>query len=199
MAINHLDVDLPGEGDNICAICHDTLDSAQNYALPECKHTFHTHCIITWFRHRASYDEHVPGGNRLVDGKCPYCGNRGINNIMDTNQRRRRFYYNLCGAELYRFTANKSDANNPKAPKILVTQVRKFNERKEKLAQVAVEFAEYKRRIKTEEVKYSEASKKMGEFRRRQWLCKHQVNRMKKLIAAIPIIPLIIPTPIDIN
>lgn len=48
-----------------CTICHDNISNEDTYILPECKHTFHTNCIMTWFR---------MGHNR-----CPLCNNTGIN------------------------------------------------------------------------------------------------------------------------
>ena len=47
-----------------CAICHDSL-SENKYIIPECKHAFHTNCIMTWFR---------MGHNR-----CPLCNHTGLN------------------------------------------------------------------------------------------------------------------------
>ena len=53
-----------------CAICHENMniidDNNEMYELPECKHYFHTNCILTWFR---------SGHNR-----CPLCNNEGLNN-----------------------------------------------------------------------------------------------------------------------
>jgi hypothetical protein len=47
--------------DNLCAICHENLDTEQSYTLPECKHRYHTNCIVTWFRN--GYQN------------CPHCNN----------------------------------------------------------------------------------------------------------------------------
>ncbi len=57
------------EFNEICSICHENMniiDNDEMYELPECKHYFHTNCILTWFR---------AGHNR-----CPLCNNEGINN-----------------------------------------------------------------------------------------------------------------------
>ena len=55
---------------DICAICRESLND-ELYTLPECNHTFHTNCIMTWFR--------APTGNN----KCPLCNNSGINKLKD--------------------------------------------------------------------------------------------------------------------
>ena len=54
------------EEQSLCLICHDFIDTENNYTLPECKHKYHTKCIIEWFKRG--------------DNRCPYCQNRGINN-----------------------------------------------------------------------------------------------------------------------
>jgi len=53
-----------------CSICHENLEN-ELYTLPECNHTFHTNCVITWFR--------------MSDctKNCPLCNNNGINTIKD--------------------------------------------------------------------------------------------------------------------
>lgn len=54
-----------------CAICHDNICTEQKYILPECKHMYHTNCIMTWFR---------MGNNR-----CPLCNNNGVNGNKSNN------------------------------------------------------------------------------------------------------------------
>jgi len=49
---------------DICAICHEDL-SDNLYSLPECQHTYHTNCIMHWFR--------------TAHNTCPMCQNHGIN------------------------------------------------------------------------------------------------------------------------
>ena len=36
----------------LCAICHENIDlnDGSIYTLPECNHSYHTNCIMTWFR-----------------------------------------------------------------------------------------------------------------------------------------------------
>jgi hypothetical protein len=59
------------EEQSLCLICHDFIDTENNYTLPECKHKYHTKCIIEWFKRG--------------DNRCPYCQNRGINNVGNIN------------------------------------------------------------------------------------------------------------------
>lgn len=49
--------------DNYCQICLEE-NNEPFYTLPECGHSFHTNCIVHWFR--SGYNN------------CPYCNNKGI-------------------------------------------------------------------------------------------------------------------------
>lgn len=48
-----------------CSICLNNIEEKEQYIIPECKHKFHTNCIMTWFR--------------MGHNKCPLCNNPGIN------------------------------------------------------------------------------------------------------------------------
>ena len=78
-ALNVLNISTPTKEE--CMICREELECSQCYTLPECNHRYHTNCLISWFR--------------SGDQRCPYCGNKGINNKnVDTIERNRsRFKY----------------------------------------------------------------------------------------------------------
>lgn len=59
-----------------CAICHESR-LTNVYTIPECGHSFHTNCIMTWFR---------------VNHTCPLCKDTGVNATM-FSPRETRFYY----------------------------------------------------------------------------------------------------------
>ena len=71
------------EEQSLCLICHDFIDNENNYTLPECKHKYHTKCIIEWFK--------------KGDNRCPYCQNRGINNDGINND---WYSYQYCNKNL---------------------------------------------------------------------------------------------------
>ena len=54
-----------------CSICFNTIEKKDEYILPECKHKFHTNCIMTWFR--------------MGHNKCPLCNNPGVNGFQKHN------------------------------------------------------------------------------------------------------------------
>ncbi len=58
------------EDQDICAICYDELATSQTFKL-DCSHTFHTTCVIEWFRRGSK--------------SCPYCMNTGDNNSITAN------------------------------------------------------------------------------------------------------------------
>ena len=54
---------------DICAICRDDISGFPTSSLPECGHTFHSECLITWFR--SPRDWNFSGKN--CTGVCPLC------------------------------------------------------------------------------------------------------------------------------
>ena len=62
---------IPIDYDNLCPICYDQMEENNRYKIEECKHEFHTNCIITWLR-----SEH---------STCPIC-----NGVPDNKIRSRR-------------------------------------------------------------------------------------------------------------
>ena len=196
MSINSLNVD-NSEAD-ICCICHDTLDAHQTYTLPECKHSFHTHCIVTWFRHRCSSNNSSLVKHDMCDGKCPLCGNRGINNVMV--KKTRRFYgLYFTNIDQANFSRNKKYIKREDASKELKALHKKLQDAQQKYNIFLDKQREFKKSIKKKEVDYEETTKIMYKFRKDKWVKLRQLNAVKKTIANLPVIPLIIPTPIDIN
>ena len=202
MALNILDVNIPPVEDNICIICHDQLDTAQTYKLPECNHTYHTHCIVTWFRHRGSYDYDEYGRKIQVDGKCPHCGNNGINNVVPSGVKtycshRARCY--LSPTEHARFKTIKREAKKHGESPILNKLFDKLDVMEKKLKDATLSDSLFKKKITTDAVNYSETKKIIRQNRNKVWEQRRNVGRIRKEIAGFPIVPLIIPIPIDIN
>lgn len=133
MALNPLGVDLPNDEDNICIICHNLLNTAPTYTLPECKHQYHTHCIITWFRHRKSCERSNPAGNYGYtierDGRCPHCGDAGINNVtlQDGNFRSSDGFMTRREKELPEFVILVKDYKTYQRPPPFITKKQMTN------------------------------------------------------------------------
>jgi hypothetical protein len=77
IALNILNIPAPASEE--CMICREEMECAHCYTLPECNHKYHTHCLISWFRNG--------------DPRCPYCGNKGVNNTNNDTLRRVRSKY----------------------------------------------------------------------------------------------------------
>lgn len=203
MALNLFNVQLQEsdeeDGGEKCMICHEGLSTAPTYALPECKHIYHTHCIVTWFRHRPAED--TMGSS--ADGKCPYCGNRGINNMEDpTLAHTGSIFWRRA-----RLTAREREnlkyiiqyAKKPDAPPSLKKLIKKADIQNESLHDCKKKQTEFKKSIKTEAVNYSETKKKITAFRQAQWRKQQAIRKTQRAIARFPVIPIIIPMPVDIN
>lgn len=187
----------------VCAICHDPLETAQAYTLPECQHRFHTHCIVTWFRHCHGTAYAVAG----QDAPCPYCMNRGINNgaNQSVERRPRRYGYGYYGGStrviererlLRRYLRDRPDADGAASIVRMLDRVRAARRaRTEALA----EQADLRKKLKGEPVQYFEAQHDLQAARRRMFRRHTQYRHAARELLDFPVLPLIIPTPIDIN
>ena len=198
MALNLFNVQLQesdDEEEEKCMICHESLATAPTYALPECKHTYHTHCIVTWFRHR-------PPEGRLgssSDGKCPYCGNRGINHIEDSEQDIYLRFRSLTSYQRENIKFIRKYSRTADAPKQLTSLFEKVKTQEKSLRDCQCEQTELKKSLKTELVNFIETKKKLTALRQAQWRKKLALRKTQRAIAQFPVIPIIIPMPVDIN
>ena len=180
-----------------CMICKEELSSQPCYTLPECKHTYHTSCLVSWFRNG--------------DNRCPYCGNKGINNKcinVEHSYSWRRFRYNhLCiqGFEnqyindLKKFMNNKKNIDNPNAIK-LKKNFEKIKKLENTLRENNNSYKTYKEKIKKEPILHSEYKKTVDQFRNNKHKLSRQIRVERfKLINNNYIVPLIVPTPVNIN
>lgn len=95
----------------MCAICHETISRETSYTLPECSHSFHTNCLMTWFR--KGHDT------------CPLCQNHGINADMQ-----KPYLLKQTALEQYKTIRRKSRSKNcPKAIKTKIKSLKKAEER----------------------------------------------------------------------
>lgn len=179
-----------------CMICKEELSCQPCYTLPECKHTYHTSCLVSWFRNG--------------DNRCPYCGNKGINNkcIEENSFSWRRSRYNhLCIqgfenqyiSDLKKFMNNKKNMNNPCAIK-LKKNFEKIKNLEYTLRENNNLYKTYKEKIKKTPILHSEYKKTIGQFRISKYKLSRQIRVERfKLINNNYIIPLIVPTPVNIH
>ena len=187
-AINILNININTNEE--CMICKDELVCGQCYTLPECNHTYHTHCLVSWFRNG--------------DSRCPYCGNKGINNKNDETLRKIKNKHFTTEFEIQMLVdikkyvyMKKNDANK----QCLKTrkQFEKIKELEENFKIETNKLRELQQSLKDVPILYAEAKKKICSHRDKKWKINRQirVERMK-IVNNSYIIPIIIPMSITL-
>jgi len=194
-AANVFDVVLyDDEGEDICVVCQETLNTHPRYTLPECHHTYHIHCIIAWFRSQSS------DGDSGSGGRCPCCGDRGVN----AQQARTWVGWRRRGsggdpALTTHLAMLRKEARKPNAPNALVALVEKEKKAAEEILSSATARREYKEFLRMNKVDYGEAHRKATGLRKSYYNSMRRHRRIQSALYDFPIIPIIVPTPVDVN
>jgi hypothetical protein len=188
-AINILSLNINNVNEE-CMICKDELSCGQCYTLPECNHTYHTHCLISWFRNG--------------DSRCPYCGNKGINNTNNDTLRNVRgkyfttIYEKQMLADIKKYVYLKK---NDAIKRCLETrkQFEKIKVLEENYKNETLKLRELQQSLKETPAIYSEAKKNILCYRSKKWKISRQIRiEHLKIINTSYIIPLIIPLSVTI-
>jgi hypothetical protein len=186
-AINILNVSNANEE---CMICKDELQCSQCYTLPECNHTYHTNCLITWFRNG--------------DSRCPYCGNKGVNNKNNETLRNVRgkyfttIYERQMLADIKKYVYLKKNDNNKRCLETR-KQFEKIKAMEENYKNETNKLRELQQSLKETPAIYSEAKKNILCYRSKKWKIRRQIRiEHMKIINTSYIIPLIIPLSVTI-
>ena len=191
----------------VCAICHDALSGAPTYKLPECQHEFHTHCIVTWFRH-ASGEPGLDNSNARVDAPCPYCMHRGVNNNTDAapgGQLRRYgrlgLYYRSARVVdrermLRKYARDHPGGAGTDAIEKVTAKLRKA---RQSLTEAKKSYTALKAELKAVPTDYYTSQKLVRAARRKIYSKGSQYRHAARTMLDFPVIPLIIPLPVDIN
>ena len=188
-AINILNINVNNTNEE-CMICREELQCSQCYTLPECNHTYHTNCLVTWFRNG--------------DSRCPYCGNKGINNKdVDLSRMDRSKYYSIHYEKqslidikkivyLKKYDTDKNCLNTRKL-------FDKITELEAKYKNECEKYNEFKQSLKLSPTLYNDAKKKMGKMSTKKWKLAAQIRLEKyKIVNNSYIIPLIIPLTVSV-
>ena len=173
----------------ICVICQDILDNGQEqiHILPECSHSFHTNCIITWFRDSTQTN-------------CPCCGDLGINKTTK-NEDVHNQYSNRDGriwrfscvyqmkSPLYKMLQNYTKRKD--CPKELVKLFDKMSIYKKDMDLLKTEIKAYtkERDSKT----YKDVQETNRNFEKRRTKLRGKMREITSSILKYPIVPLILP------
>ena len=187
-AINILNININTNEE--CMICKDELVCGQCYTLPECNHTYHTHCLVSWFRNG--------------DSRCPYCGNKGINNKDDKTLRKikNKHFTTECEiqmlADIKKYIYMKKNDTNKQCLKTR-KQFEKIKELEENYKIESNNLRELQQSLKEVPILYSEAKKKICSYRNKKWKINRQIRvEQMKIVSNSYIIPLIIPMSVTI-
>ena len=163
---------------DMCVICHQSLSLDAVYRLPECHHTFHTCCIVTWFR--------------AGDSSCPICRNRGINHNSDSDKYivRSLIHRNVKLRSVMSYVRG----NPTRCSKYILDLVNKYKSSSEQLKEYRADMSDFVKGLKDESVDYFDTLKKKRVLRSRMYSKERDVSRYKREIIMVPIVPLIIPS-----
>ena len=189
-ALNVLNISTPTKEE--CMICREELECSQCYTLPECNHRYHTNCLISWFR--------------SGDQRCPYCGNKGINNKnVDTIERNRsRFksfnyeYESQYFSDIKKYVYLKKNDEN----KTCIAMRKKFEKialLEEVFKNTCANYKEFNQSLKQNPILYCEAKKQIQAHRTKRWKLGRQLRAEKfKIVHNSYIIPLLIPISVEV-
>lgn len=187
-ALNILNISAPASEE--CMICREELECEQCYTLPECNHKYHTNCLISWFRNG--------------DPRCPYCGNKGINNkSIDIAAQYTSKYYALqyktqSLIDIKKFINLKKYDNNKRCLEIR-KQFEKIKMLEDNYRNESLKLRELQKSLKETPALYNEVKKNIMAYRSKKWKITKQIRDEKfRIVANSYIIPLIIPMRVDV-
>jgi hypothetical protein len=176
------DVSAENDHQEICTVCQDILDNGEQvHFLPECKHGYHTNCILTWFR--------------CGNNNCPCCGDRGINHKEVKSYRRSRATgWGWVGSSKRRnphYLKLRAFASRKDAPTPLKNIVDKLKASEQELLDFIRIFKEGSN--DRDEIAFKEVHKIVIDFHKKRRQKQEKINKYVSDIIDYPIIPLIIP------
>lgn len=122
--------------DNVCPICLGSLNEKDTYNL-NCNHTFHTECIMNWFR--------------VSNGSCPCCKDNPNNNNFKYNL---PIYYGYWNIQFIEKRCNIIKKHNKKQKnKNLINQFNKIDLYKKELTELKKQQKEYLNQQSVKDVK----------------------------------------------
>jgi hypothetical protein len=187
------------EVQSLCLICHDLIETKHNYTLPECKHCYHTECIIEWFQ--------------KGDNRCPYCQNRGINNLCDhnnnlyqTDNNFKIYFYPIWGDNRWwgeetktrhkigvqKFNDIKKYVNKTKQPNWLINEFKEVDKTEKEYKLLFKKRKDYQKIMKQQP--YDDALSKMKYLNQMCFNKQRKICTIKNHILTFPYYSIIIPT-----
>lgn len=151
----------------ICSICLENLNNPENiHELQECKHKFHSKCLITYLR----------TGNTF----CPLCrGN--ANEFIYINP-----YINHGNKTSISAVLKYSKKNN--ANKNIIKMVKKYKELKKKHKESIKNLSNFQKEIKNNK-EYQDIIKKLSKLRSDRWKLRQNIVKIERELSKIVMLP----------
>jgi len=151
---------------DICAICHEDL-SDNLYQLPECSHTYHTNCIMHWFRTKHT--------------TCPLCQNQGINYTQAYYEVNNSQHYGerALWKEYYKQAA--SHARKKDADKEIARKVKAIKKTMEKDKEARKMFKNWKK-LPPDNLTNKDVIQKAHKMRRGKWRFRRNLYKRKAAV-----------------
>ena len=146
---------------DICPICRDDISGFNTCTLPECNHTFHADCLVSWFRSPRDWC----ATDKTGYGTCPLCRATPFGDgpsWCTVNGR----------VALITQLSRKKNGLHPKIQKMIL----KLKEAKKKEKEAAEE-------IKLFRKKYKEYFDKWDKLRKNRWRSNRRIYRLREKIS----------------
>ncbi len=163
-AINPLAAPRGEPGDTTCPICSDEMENGTAHTLAACRHTFHTECVVQWFR----------GGQN----SCPMC--------RHVEKRHGNFSNHWNKLSAFETTAFRQYVKRPKANKEVV---RMFN----RYLKCDKEAKERTREYKAFNKENNAIIKQWRKLRSAYYTGRSKVRHAANELRRIPVVPFIVP------
>jgi hypothetical protein len=172
MEINPNDVIQSELEPELCAICCEPMED-NIYEIPECKHQYHTNCIIDWFR--------------LGKSRCPYCNT----NYTLLNQNNNS--YNNYGSHRQLLKEGYKDIYNYSKRKNANKKIKKKVKRISDLNKAYKEIIKQISDLKKSDNSYKNVKILLNKLRPKQWRLDRKIrNAKQKLLTEVNIVPILI-------
>ncbi len=162
-----LNIDAFHMDDDNCPICTDLMEANTKYSI-DCGHTYHTSCIVSWFRE----------GN----GSCPMCRAPSIHMNDGSNNGYFSWEYTLNPFLKSAFTKY---CKKPKANAQVVRVFKKYNEMQVDYKTKVKEYQDFRKVNK-------EVLKTWSRVRNARWKTQRKLRRLVRMLKSVPIVPFIV-------
>lgn len=185
MALNtilKLDESMDNRENIQCTICREDLSKYPTYEDKKCNHTFHTHCIVTWYRDLHDY--------------CPQCSKKRKSIRRGRNCYLGYLHNNIVNKKIsmYRNLSKKHPDISflKKQLEILDT----LNEKSKEYQTRRIHITKY---IKENKLNFEEGCNYKKEIFKDRWKHVEAYNKKRLEIFNLPVIPIIIPEFVDLT